>query len=513
MTTPNKIDSNITSAAYAEESSLKVLPGVVTNGVSDETQAVWYDLEPNSYSDYGSNITTIARAPISGDRQRRKGSTTDLDASGGLNQDLTQSNLTRLLQGFFFADARQKPTTAPITGAVGVTITSADATKYNAASGLGSFLANHLILASGFTNSGNNGLKLVTASAAGSVTVGGLTVEASPPVAAKLHAVGWQFAAGDATLTVNGTVATLGVTAADLTTLGLNLGEWLFVGGDGAAEKFATGTPFYGRISSIAAKSITLEEFTGAPLTDTGATKTIRIFFGTFLKNENVRSLIKRRSYQVERQLGDDGSGTQSQVLVGAVPNELTINVPQTDKINVDLTFVALDEQTRTGTQGVKAGTRVSAPGEEAYNTSSDIFRQRVAILGQSSPLFGYVTEAKIVINNGVKANKAIGVLGGFDTSAADFEVSGSLSPYFQTIAAVQAVRNNADVSFNLIASQLNAGFVVDMPLITLAGGRVSVEKDNAIMIPVDSAASANKYGFTLALSHFPYLPTVGMPS
>jgi hypothetical protein len=51
------------------------------------------------------------------------------------------------------------------------------------------------------------------------------------------------------------------------------------------------------------------------------------------------------------------------------------------------------------------------------------------------------------------------------------------------------------------------------MPLIALAGGRVSVEKDNAIMIPVDSAASANKYGFTLGLSHFPYLPTVGMPS
>lgn len=513
MPTPNKIDSNITALFYAEESALKVLPGTVTNGVSDEANAVWFGLEPNSYSDYGSNVTTVARAPISGDRQRKKGSTTDLEASGGFNQDLTQTNLTRLLQGFFFADARQKATTAPITGAAAVAITAATATQYTAAAGLGVFLPGHVILASGFGIAANNGVKLATAAAAGAVTVGGLTAEAAPPAAAKLHAVGFQFGAGDATLNVNGTVATLAVTTGDFTTLGLNAGEWAFVGGDGAAEKFATGTPFYGRIASIAAKAMTFEEFTGAPATDNGAGKTIRLFMGTFVRNENTPSLIKRRSYQVERQLGNDGTGTQSQVLVGAVANEFTVNVPQTDKINVDMSFVALDEQARTGAQGLKAGSRVAAPGEEAFNTSSDVYRQRVAILGQAAPLFGYVTEAKIAINNGVTANKAIGVLGGFDTSAGDFEVSGSLSPYFSTVAAVQAVRNNADVSYNLIAAQLNAGMVFDMPLLTLSGGRVNVEKDNAIMIPVDTAAAGSKYGFTLGVTHFPYLPTVGMPS
>lgn len=515
----NKIDSNITGLAIAEEECLKVLPDATPDsGLQDG--ATWYALSPNSYSDFGGELTTVASAPIDPSRQNRKGAITDLDASGGFNIDFYQSNLVRLLQGYFFADMREQPTTKPLNSAQ-IDMTSVDAaTKtYALASGGASFTAGNLIAAEGFTNASNNGAKTVASSTGTTVVVvEALVDEAAPPVGAMFQRVGHQFASGDINIAVVGGVASLISTVMDFTTLtDLYNGKWVFVGGDAGATTFANNVGF-ARIGSIAANAIVFDDTTWAPVNETGTGKTIRMFTGNVIKNEKTPSLIKRRSYNIERTLGEGETATQAEYLVGAVPNELTINIPQADKINADLSFNACDNTHRSGETGdeIKAGTRVGASIENPINTSSDIYRIKMAVIDPASSnpsaLFGYVSEATLSINNNITPNKAIGVLGAFDNSAGNFEVGGSLTAYFTTVAAVKAVRANADVGLSVIACAENKGFLFDIPLLGLGGGRLNVEKDAPITVPLTPAGAENPNGYTMLYQEFPYLPAVAMP-
>lgn len=508
---PNKIDSNITGLAFAEEASLKTLPG----------SPVWYGLEPNSYSDFGGELSTVARAPIDPSRQNKKGTVTSLDASGGFNIDFTKSNLVRLLQGFFFADARELPSTKPLNAtAIAVTGVTAASKTYAAATGLASFVAKQIVLASGFSNATNNGLKTVVSSTAGTVVVTEVVAdEASPPAAATLQTVGFEFASADINFAVTSGIPSLVATAVDFTTLpNLIPGAWVFIGGDSATNRFANNVG-YARIKSIAAKSLVFDDTTFTPVTEAGTGKIIRIFVGTVIKNEKTPSLIKRRSYQIERQLGDGPTATQAEYLEGAVANEFTLNIPQAEKLNADLSYVACENSQRSGEFGdqLKAGTRVAALGEDAYNTSSDVYRIKMNVLDSTtsnpSALFGYVSEASVTINNNVTPNKAIGVLGAFDTSAGNFEVSGSITAYFTTVSAVKAVRQNADVGLSVISASKNTGFVFDIPLLGLGGGRLSVEKDAPITVPLEPAGAQNANGYTMLYAVFSYLPSVAMPA
>ena len=511
-----KIDSNITGLSYAEEVCLKQLPTLADDGADP----VWYGLEPNSYSDFGGELSTVARAPIDPSRQNKKGAITDLDASGGFNSDFTKTNLARLLQGFFFADARQMPATAPMNGAaIALTGVTASSKTYAAASGLAVFTANMLVFASGFANASNNGVKSVASSTAGTVVVNETLVdEAAPPAGSKLEAVGRQLAAADANIAVTSGVVSLIVTAGDFTTMPeLFPGRWVFIGGDAAANRFANNVGF-ARIKTVSAKALVFDDVTWSAANETGTGKSIRLFVGTVIKNEKDPALIKRRSYNVERTLGNGENGVQCEYLEGAVANEFTLNVPQADKLNADLSFVACDNTYRSGDPGDerKVGTRVSAPGEDAYNTSSDIYRIKMSVhdAASSNPaaLFGYVSEANVSINNNVTPNKAVGVLGAFDTSAGNFEVGGSITAYFTTVAAVKAVRANADVGLSIIAAAKNAGFIFDIPLLGLGGGRLNVEKDAPITVPLEPAGAENANGYTMLYEVFSYLPSVAMP-
>lgn len=482
------------------------------------TAPTWWGLEPNGYNDFGGEYTLVSRNPINPSRQRKKGVITDQDASGGFGQDFTQTNFTRLLQGVMFADMRQKATNIPMNGD-SIAFSGVAGSTYTLGSGaLGSsFVSGDLVFASGFDQAGNNGLKQVSGSTGTTIVSStALVTEASPPAAARVIKVGYQSASASVNVDVSGSYPRLvrASGAFDYTTLGLMAGEWVFIGGDLIGQRFTNSVNNgFARVRAVGQAFIEFDKTASTMVAETGTGKTIRLFFGNVIRNEKNPDLIKRRTYQLERTLGKDADGTMSEYLVGAVPNEFSLQINQADKVMADLSFVAVDHEQRTGAEGVKDGPRADVVEAPAYNTSSDFSRIKLhkIIAGNTNPdpLFAFLTEMSITVNNNVSPNKAVGHLGAIDVTVGTFQVSGSIQAYFSNIEAVRAVRENADVSLDFALVKANAGFVYDLPLIALGDGRLNVEQDQPITLPLTTEAAEGEHGYTLLVNEFPYLPNL----
>jgi hypothetical protein len=201
-----------------------------------------------------------------------------------------------------------------------------------------------------------------------------------------------------------------------------------------------------------------------------------------------------------------------SEYLIGAVPDEFSLDVKQADKVTADVNFVATDNEQRTGTVGLKAGTRPTVTDTDAFNTSSDFSRIKLAKVDPTTAnpvaLFAFATDFKLSVKNNVQPVKALGVLGAIDTSVGMLDVSGTIDAYFADVAAVQAVRDNADATIDVVMAKNNSGLAIDIPLMSLGDGRLKVEMDKPITLPLSVSAAESKFNHTILISFFPYLPT-----
>lgn len=425
-----KIDSNVVGLNFAVEECLGQLP----------SQPKWQALEPNSFSDFGGELSTTQRTPLSISRQNQKGVVTDLSVKGGFNIDFTQNNVNTLLEGVFFADTRTKQ-------------------NYD-----------------------------------------------------------FTATAGDIKFAVADKIYSLTATTADFTTLGLVQGEWIFVGSDEPNERFEQAGTFYARVAKIEAKKLTFDNgtFKAGLQADAGAGKTIKIFMGKVLKNENTVDLIKRKSYSFERTLGKELETNQNQAeyISGAVMGEFTLEAKQGEMLKADFNFTATNNEYRTGAL-LSDNKLTPSLAESGINTTSDIRAIRLTLnddtTSTSTPLFAYVTETSIEVNNNLSENKALGTFGAIDVSAGNFEVTGKTTAYFTTVKAVEAVRKNADVGLFALFATKGKGFIFDIPLVSLGGGTLNVEKDNPVTLELEASGAENKFGYTMMYVNFPVLPKVAM--
>jgi hypothetical protein len=451
-----KQDSNNVGLFVARETTNRTLPD----------PAAFDTREPNSFDDFGGDYKSVARRPFNPSRQRKKGTIVDLDANGGWNEDLTQNNMRSVFEGFCFAAERRKAHAENVAA-----VAASD--DYTVASSAG-FLVGSIVLGKGFDNAPNNGIHVLNGitDATHISTADPLTDEAASPLQT-VEVVGYQFPAGDVVATLVGGHYILTSATINMTTLGLIPGEWTFNGGDAGGNQLAANQVGFARVYSVSATQIVFDKTTFAAAAADGVGTTLRIFFGTVIKNEDDPDDIVKYTHTVERTLGRDDDGRQSEYIDGYVFNELTWNSPLTDKVSVDIKGVGMSHTTRTGAEGPISedgtNTIAAALSEDAFNTSSNIYRLRMAVLDRRRLTrrrcsLAFPSSARRSTTT-CRARRRKVRLARSTVRRAASTWTMEVTAYFSGVGSVASIRANEDVTFDAIYSKQNAAIILDVPL------------------------------------------------
>ena len=503
MATPATIPSNSTSLYKARETEAGKVP----------QSATWHEKEPNEYGDFGATYNKVGRQPINASRQVGKRTTVGYDANAGYTSDMTPANVVQEAEEFCFANARRKKELA---------VTAVTATGYEVGTDGDDFAAGTLIFVSGCNNPANNGLHIVgNGSLVDEVIASGTVAEAG--VTAKLVEVGFEFTAADLAVAIVNGRAAISSTSKDMTAFGLIPGEVVYLGGDGVAYSFANqNNRGFARVFSVTANQIVFDKTDAQFAVDAGAGKTVRLFFGRVVKNEAEGALQRTFTSSFRRSLGVADTAApgvvQSQVITGCTANELTITLPEEEKLSFEVAYMGREELLFDNDALVDATGEIRAVTEaDAFNSTRDLVRMNMFVINPDktlAPIFAAFTEGEININNNNSNRKALGHFGTYDVTPGTFEVSGSLTAYFTSVNELRAVKENKDITLMSALYNNNSGVVIDIPLLDIATDGLAVELNEPITMPIDKMASrGRKYNanmdHTILFVFFDYLPSV----
>lgn len=369
-----------------------------------------------------------------------------------------------------------------------------------------------LVYSRGFDDSANNGLFVLASGSTGTNIIpsgSSLVADASPNTNAELEVAGVQGASGDLQINSDGDLIS---SSLDFTTLDLTVGQWIKIGGEASATKFATAANnAFARIEAIAANKLTLAWRNASFVADTGSSKTIHVYYGRFIRNVAVdHANYHEISYSFEAAYADlGGVGTDMyEYARGNYPNVWTLNLPLADKATCSFTFVGTDTEVPTTSRDSGASSAILPNRTAPYNTSDDIARLGVYETDETG-ITTYFKSCNISINNNVSAEKTLGNLGATFLNTGNFTVTMEAQVLFTDAGVLEAIRENDTVAFSTIVSNDDdGGMVMDIPSMTLGGGAKSLPQNETILVSFTGTAFKDPtLGYSTSVSLFPYLP------
>lgn len=386
-----------------------------------------------------------------------------IDAGGDLPFEFSYRSMHTLMQGGMFSTWALKPIrsgSANITAASTTALTVLTTGTSETNSGL--FAPNHLVRTSGFVAAGNNALRAAGAgTTATNIALAGGTIDAAPAATARAKAIGFAAAAAaDVTATASG----LGSTTTNFTTFGLQVGEWVKIGGTAAGNKFATAANNgWARISVIAATALTFDILPVGWAVDAAAGVTLWVFIG-----DTIRNGVTRRSYAIELQY-QDLAVPEYEYYNGMVVSQFDINATAKQILTGKAAFLGLNATTTTAR--FAGATDVAAPTNDVMNAASNVgfvYENGALIAGKN-----YVMGFTLSVANNLRRNDAVGSIASVDVGAGRRFITGTLDMYYGSNAILTKIRAGTSSSWAGQFVDPNGGkaMLVDLPRIKYLDG------------------------------------------
>jgi len=406
-------DTNRVQVAYVEETTYGVVPTITGTTVMRQARITGESLN--------FNISNVVSNEIRQDRMVPDLVQSGAQAGGDTNYEMSfplpRAFLDQMMGGAMFNNWVQKAYKNNIVADTEVAGVSSGTGIYTVDAGGTAFIVGAMVQASGFTNAVNSGVFNVTATSATSVTTtnSASVLEAAPPVAATLQTVGHLFASADLVATASG----LTCTAANFLTMGLAVGQWIKIGGTGAAFQFATAANNgFARIIAVSATSITLDNLPTGWGADAGTGKTMKIWFGDTLKNGTTV-----RSFAMEKGFLDV---TQYLVFNGMIVGGMSLNLTAQQIATGNFSFLG----SAATAAGSSLGTPASPGTEDVMSAMANVARiwEGNASLGPNN----FAQSFSVQVNNNLRAQQAIGQLALIGVGVGRCDVTGSMNCYFK---------------------------------------------------------------------------------
>lgn len=484
----------------------------------------WNLTEIDAINNFGAEITTVVREPISKNRQRSKGIVSDLGSTVGFDTDLTCSSFRDFISGFCFVRGINSDVTQiPSSGAIDITnhyivnpLTAGQADKMD---------DDTLLWVTGGIVYANNGLKSVSIdiiTGATEITVKETLVTETDKFdisfAGKREDSGANLSWEWSSILKNATLTGIDV-GVRLASMGLVKGAEIHIGsidnkGDtvikNAFENVQADDIYgYARCLDISDDVVIFDkvDLTLQYTNSTPPTTDIDILFGEFFRNVSVdHDDFVQQSYQFELEFPNLGAGgtDEYQYSIGNLCDSLAIKLPETDKATITYGFIGTDTENPTSLRKPGADTPIQPNMREAFSTSTDIVKLRIAEIDDN----GISTDFKdvnITLNNNVSPEKVLGTLGAKFMNAGIFNIDIETRLIFTDSAVINKIRNNETITIDFIIKNGDGVIIFDLPEATLGGGLRDFPRNESVLINVKSQPyGSSNFGTSIGISVFP---------